>query len=222
MTENNQFKPLAPLGYEIRSSDESAEEGYTSMLKSRQHDHRRRAIICFGCCSAGILISAVLITVLMLTVLRVKDPEINMNRITIPQILLNAAVPSTINIVAQFAVKNPNIATFKYANSTTLLYYHGVIVGEAHIPSGQAKAQRTHNMTMSIDVITARFLADSKFLNEIAGGTLTVSSYTSLSGRVKIIKIIKKHVDVKMNCTITANITSQGIVDQKCEKKVSL
>ncbi|KAF5195503.1 Late embryogenesis abundant (LEA) hydroxyproline-rich glycoprotein family [Thalictrum thalictroides] len=221
MTENNQSKPLAPFGYEIRS-DQSAEEGYSSMVKSRQHDHRRRAIICFGCCSAAILISAVVITVLMLTAFRVKNPEIEVKRIMIPPISLNAAVPSTINIVAEFAVKNPNIATFKYGNSTILMYYHGKIVGEAYIPSGQAKARRTHNMTMTIDVITARFLADSKFLNEFASGILTVSSYTSLSGRVKIINIFKKHVDIKMNCTVTANITSQDILDQNCEKKVSL
>ncbi|KAF5195502.1 Late embryogenesis abundant (LEA) hydroxyproline-rich glycoprotein family [Thalictrum thalictroides] len=171
----------------------------------------------------GILIIAVVITTLMITAFHIKAPEIKMIRITIPQVLLNnkTVLPSTINVVAELSVKNPNIATFKYGNSTTILYYHGIIVGEAHTPLGQAKARRTHNMTMSIDVITSRFRTDPNFFEDITSGILTMSSYTHLGGRVKIAKIIKKHIDVKLNCTITANIRSQKFVDQKCEKKVS-
>ncbi|PIA30039.1 hypothetical protein AQUCO_05700028v1 [Aquilegia coerulea] len=177
---------------------------------------------CAGCCIAGILIIAVVITTLMITTFHVRPPEIKIIRIVIPQVLLNNKTTPTINIVAEFSVKNPNVASFKYGNSTSLLYYHGNKFGEGHTPSGQAKARRTHNMTMSIEVITSRILTDPNFLHEISSRILTMSSYTKLSGRVKIAKIIKKDVDVTLNCTITANITSQIIIDQKCKKKISL
>ncbi|KAL5701267.1 hypothetical protein ACHQM5_026621 [Ranunculus cassubicifolius] len=215
------MRPLSPSRHQARSHQEVEEDDFSTIKSEKQTRRRRKIIICFGCSMAGILILSVLILVLMLTIFHIKDPEIKMNRVTIPQLTLTGNIPPTIDLLGEFSVKNPNIASFKYNNSTTFLYYNGNTVGEAHIPQGLAKARRTQNLTLSMEIVTAKVLADPKFTSEFSSGVLTVSTFTKMDGRVRIIKIIKKHVVVKTNCSITVNITSQSIVEQKCKQKVS-
>ncbi|KAF9620865.1 hypothetical protein IFM89_015106 [Coptis chinensis] len=215
MAEN---KPLAPSGSQTRRD----EEGFSAIFQSKKVKQRKYMIKCAGCCMGGILLLAILVTALALSVFRIKVPEVKMNRITIPQLLVNGSIPSTINLITEVAFKNPNVAPFKYNNGTNFLSYHGNIVGEGHTPPGNSKARRTQNMNISIEVNTTKVLADPNFKSEIGSGLLKMSSYIRLRGRVKIIKIIKKHAVVIINCTITANITGQAIVDQKCKNRVLL
>ncbi|KAL5716452.1 hypothetical protein ACHQM5_018140 [Ranunculus cassubicifolius] len=214
MAEEKPTKPLTPP-HEFTRSDEEGKK-----VQKVQHS-RRHTIKCAGFCIAGILMLAILITVLVLTVFRVKEPEIVMKRITFPKFSI-AALPATINIVAETAMKNPNIASFRYRNSTTFVYYHGAKVGQGHSPPGLAKARRTQDMNLSLVVVTGKVLENPNFVNELGSGVLVLSSYTRLDGRVKIMSMFRKHVVIKMNCTITTNITSSEIMDQMCKQKVIL
>ncbi|KAK6142778.1 hypothetical protein DH2020_023126 [Rehmannia glutinosa] len=117
--------------------------------------------------------------------------------------------------------KNPNYASFRYQNTTTTLYYRGAVIGEARGPPGRAKARRTMRMNVTVDVITDRVLNQPDLGSDINSGLITMSSYTVVGGRVKIF-VVKKHVTVRMNCSMTVNITSRAIQQQKCKRKVKL
>ncbi|PHT96592.1 hypothetical protein BC332_34482 [Capsicum chinense] len=164
-------------------------------------------------------------------VFKVKDPIITMNGVTVEKLdLVNTGgtilpMPkpgSNMTIKADVSVKNPNFASFRYSNTTTTISYHDTVVGEARGPSGKSKARGTTRINVTIDIITDKIVSHPGLQNDITTGLLTMNSYTRVGGRVKLLNMIKKHVIVKMNCSITVNITSQSIQDQKCSKKVKL
>lgn len=217
MAEREQIKPLAPTGYQTSSSGEE------KILAKHSKFHHRKCIKCFGCFTALLLIVAVIMLVLAFTVFHIRDPMVRMNALTLTNLKISEGALSqdvNVTLIADVFVKNPNAATFRYDNSTTTIYYHGATVGEARIPSGKAKARRTVRLNMTVDIIPSKVLAVQNLRSDLSLGQLNVSSYTKITGRVKVLNIVNKHVVVDMNCTITYNILSQGIQNQNCRPDV--
>lgn len=220
MVEKEQVRPLA------QATDRLGSDGDDTELPV-QKIRRKRRIKCCGYITALVLILAAVIVILIFTVLRVKDPIIKMNGVTVTRLELinNTAIPKpgvNMSLIANVSVKNPNVASFKYSNTTTTLFYHGAVVGEARGPPGKAKPQRTMQMNITVDIITDRLVSSPNLQADVNSGLLAMSSYSRIPGRVKILHIIKKHVVVKMNCTFRVNISSEAIQEQKCKRKVSV
>ncbi|KAK2973767.1 hypothetical protein RJ640_018975 [Escallonia rubra] len=221
MASDEQEKPLAPTAYRISVPEDRA----MSMELKRLYSNRYYVKWC-GCISALFLILVVVVLVLVFTVFRVKDPVIKMNSAKIEgldRLNVSNIDPSTnLTVIADVSVKNPNVASFKYENATTRLFYDGVVVGEARTPGGRAKARRTVRLNLTIDVMLGKILDVPRLGADLRSGVLPVSSYTSISGKVKIVNVIKRNVVVRLNCTMSVNITSRGIQDQHCRRHVSL
>ncbi|KAG8477456.1 hypothetical protein CXB51_029957 [Gossypium anomalum] len=217
MVERDQVRPLAPAA-DAPTSDDG--EAALQLKKVR----RKKLIRCCACIAAFFIILAVVIIVLIFTVFRVKDPIIKLNAVSLTNLdLINGSIPTTgsnISLIADVSVKNPNIASFKYSNTTTTLYYYGTEVGDARGPGGTAKARRTIQMNITVDIMTDRVLASPNLTADLTSGTLTMISYSRIGGRVNMLNIIKKHVTVMMNCTVTVNITSQAIQDRSVSKRL--
>ncbi|XP_050280426.1 late embryogenesis abundant protein At1g64065 [Quercus robur] len=219
MVEKEQVRPLAPAT-DCPSSDHNEAALHIQKLK------RKRCIKCCGIISALLLLQAIVVIILIFTVFKVKDPIIKMNGVTITKLeLINNTIPKpgvNMSLIADVSVKNPNVASFRYSNTTTTLFYHGSVVGEARGPAGKAKPRRTMQMNITVDIITDRLISNPNLQSDVGSGLLTMSSYSKIPGRVKMLSIINKHVVVKMNCTMTVNISSKAIQDQKCKRKVRL
>lgn len=220
MVEHEQVRPLAP------STDRTSSDEEESALQSKKL-RRRRCIKCCGCITAVLLTAAIVIVILIFTIFRIKNPWIKLNGVTITQLELinNTNIPKpgvNISLIADVSVKNPNIASFRYNNTTSAIYYHGEVVGEARGPPGRAKARRTMRMNVTVDIMTGKLVSSPNLSTEAGTGLLTMDSYSKIPGRVKLLNIIKKHITVTMNCSITVNISSQAIQAQKCRKKVDL
>ncbi|KAK6141060.1 hypothetical protein DH2020_025197 [Rehmannia glutinosa] len=216
---SDQVRPLAPSADRSTSSDD---ESATAVTKTR----RRRWLKCCAFVAALLLIQATVVVILIFTVFKVKDPIIRMNDVTVQRLdLINGTTTprpgSNMTLNADVSVKNPNYASFRYQNTTTTLYYRGAVIGEARGPPGRARARRTMRMNVTVDVITDRVLNQPDLGSDINSGLITMSSYTVVGGRVKIF-VVKKHVTVRMNCSMTVNITSRVIQQQKCKRKVKL
>lgn len=126
------------------------------------------------------------------------------------------------SLIADVSVKNPNIASFKYGNTTTNLYYHGTVVGEVRGPGGETKARRTVRMNITVDVMTDRILSDPNLASDAGSGVLGLESYSRIGGRVNVLNVYKRHVTVKMNCSLSVNVSSQGVQGQKCKRHVDM
>lgn len=237
MAEREHVRPLAPASSERRregvSSDDD-EETATQVIINKEF-RRKRCIKCCGAILAFLLIEAVVVVILIFTVFKIKDPIIKLNGVKVNGLdLVDATTTTTTNpptpgpgsnimtLTADVSVKNPNYASFKYKNTTTTLYYYGTVIGEARSPAGKAKARRTMRMNITVDIITDRLISHPMLTTEMASGLITMNSYTIVGGKVKMIKLINKHVTVKMNCTVSVNTTTRSIQDQKCKKKVKL
>ncbi|XP_044492557.1 uncharacterized protein LOC123216225 [Mangifera indica] len=216
MVEREQVWPLA-RGNDRLSSD-SGEAAST--VKKVRH---RACVKCCGYVIALVLILAVVMVILILTVFRVKEPKIKLNGFTVTQLqLISGTIPKpgvNMSFIADISVKNPNVASFRYSNTTTSLYYHGLLVGEARGPPGTTKAGRTLRMNVTVDIITDRLLSSPNLQSDYGAGLFPVDSYSRVGGRVNILNVFKRHVTVTMNCSTTFNISSQRIHEQKCKRK---
>nr|KJB24640.1 hypothetical protein B456_004G155000 [Gossypium raimondii] len=203
--ERDQAKPLAPVS-DLPSSDDGEAALHLNQVRCK------KIVKCLGSVAALAIILAVVIIILIFTVFRVKDPIINMNGVAVMRLeLINGTIPkpgSNISVIADVS----------YRNTTTTLYYYGKVVGDARGPPGCAKARRTVRMNITIDIIVDRILACPNLVTDVRSGTLTMVSYSRVGGRINILNIIKRHVTVKMNCSMTVNIFSQGIQQQKCKR----
>lgn len=216
MVEREQVWPLA-RGNDRLSSD-SGEAAST--VKKVRH---RACVKCCGYVIALVLILAVVMVILILTVFRVKEPEIKLNGFTVTQLqLISGTIPKpgvNMSFIADISVKNPNVASYRYSNTTTSLYYHDMFVGEARGPPGYAKAQETLRMNLTVDIITDRLLSSPNLQSDYVSGLLPVVSYTRVGGKANILNVFKMHVTVTMNCSVALNISSQGIQEHKCSKR---
>ncbi|XVF51403.1 hypothetical protein PTKIN_Ptkin04bG0182600 [Pterospermum kingtungense] len=217
MAEHEQVKPLAPGAFQTRSDDEEA-------LSTQSKLKKKRYIQCCGCVTALLLILAVVILVLFFTVFRIHDPKIRMNSVTIQQLELlpNGSLRTDVNVtlLADVSVKNPNVATFKFNNSTTLIYYGGKVVGEAYHIQGRVKARRTLRRNVTVAIVPDKILAVPSLISDINSGALNISSYTNVLGRVKILSIIKKNVVVKVNCSMTYRISGGDFHGEGCKPEL--
>ncbi|GER26452.1 late embryogenesis abundant protein [Striga asiatica] len=220
MTETpDQARPLAS----VRPTSSDDEEAEPTTAKSRR---RRRLLVCSATAAGILLILAATAAALALTVFRIRDPVIRMNGVAVQRadLVAGTAMPrpgSNMTIAADVSVKNPNFATFRYRNTTTAIYYRGVVIGEARGPPGRARAQRTMRMNITVDVMMDRVLSQPDLASDLASGVVTMSSYTVVGGRVRVL-MIGKHVTVTMNCSMTVNITSRTIMEQRCRRRVRI
>ena len=220
MADKDQVRPLAPASNNRFRSEE--DDNLSIQLKLPR---RKPYAKCCGCLAAILVLIAVTMLILSFTVLHVKGPIIKMNSVTVDPFQINNGSVSTdtnITLTADVSVKNPNVASFRFGNTTTAVYYSGVEVGEGRSPGGLAKARRTMSMNLTVEIVPAKIMAVPGLVAEVGSGSLTMDSYTRIEGRVKIVNIVKKKVVVKLNCTLTYNFASKGIQGQSCKRHVSL
>ncbi|KAJ7521694.1 hypothetical protein O6H91_19G064100 [Diphasiastrum complanatum] len=128
----------------------------------------------------------------------------------------------TLTLKLNITVENPNRAGFAYNNGTSYLFYHGDEVGQALVPAGRISAQGKETMVTLVHIQADRFLANSNFTSDIKLGLLPVSSQTALSGRVRILKIITRHVTATTVCDLVVSVSSRNIQSFHCSYKVKL
>ncbi|CAL9030262.1 unnamed protein product [Prunus brigantina] len=219
MAAKEQGKPLAPANsYHPRSDEEEV------IVSSHIKLYQRKYVMCCGCVSALFLIIAVTAIVLGFTVFHVQGPRMKMNDVTIQRLeITNGTLRSDTNVtlLADVSIKNPNVASFKYGNTTTRVYYNGKEVGQGRAPAGVAKARRTMRMNVTVDIVPGEILVVPGFKMEVLSLKLTVSTYTRIQGKVKIL-MVNKNVVVELNCTMTYNFASKGIEREDCKQRVSL
>ncbi|KAF8088317.1 hypothetical protein N665_0546s0045 [Sinapis alba] len=224
MTEQEHVRPLTPASA-LPSSDFSDNNKQTLQRLRR----RRNRIKCLICIIVTSLVLTTVVLTLVFMVFRVKAPIIEMNGVTVngqdstagTQILL---LGTNISMIVDVSVKNPNSVTFRYSNTTTDIYYKGIVVGEARGPPGKARAHGKARMNMTVDIRIDRLVLEPGLVREVSvSGLVNLWSYTKVSGKVKIMGIVKKHVTVKMNCTMAVDISRQAIIqDVECKNNIDL
>ncbi|XP_008792375.1 uncharacterized protein LOC103709005 [Phoenix dactylifera] len=228
MAENDQVKPFTAPSPTVNPINSDEEGGATGWRPVRYLRKRRCALWCCGCCGLTVVILGIVILILSLTVFKVKDPTLTMNSISLSGFdsgIFSGNDPGSLNatLTADISIKNPNVASFKFDNSTTEFYYHGKTVGVAYAPNGKVSAHRTVRMNVTVDVLVDQVLLRTNgTMSLITGSELSLTSYTDLNGRVDVLGIYKRHIDVRMNCSMNLEVSalSQEITNTVCAANV--
>ena len=182
------------------------------------------------------MILGIILLVLALTVFKVKDPRLTLNRLVFSEFdygLFNrpdSILTVNATLIADISIKNPNAASFRFQNSSTMFYYNGTKIGVANAPNGNARAHRTVRFNATVDVfaekVAAIVVANS---NETFGSIFrnsvrfNLSSFTEVNGRINLWGLYRKNLDVKMNCTLTLEYPpiTEAIVGKDCRAAVN-
>ncbi|RZS16529.1 hypothetical protein BHM03_00048497 [Ensete ventricosum] len=223
--EEEQAKPLAMSSPSVGPDEEAA----TRWRSIRYIRKRRCALWCCGCCGAAVVVLGITILILSLTVFKVKDPNLTMNSVTVDGVNFDVGpiddlVQLNATLVADISIKNPNVASFRFDNSTTDFYYEGETIGVAYAPAGKVSAHRTVRMNVTVDVLTNRVVRQMNItvdtLTSVA--QLNLTSFTGINGRVNVLGVYKRDIEVMMNCSMTLEVsaTHQTIQSTDCSANV--
>ncbi|OMO79648.1 Late embryogenesis abundant protein, LEA-14 [Corchorus capsularis] len=181
---------------------------------------KRNNAKCLAYVAAFIVFQTAVILVFALTVMRIKSPKVRFGAVAVESFSSGSSSNSPsfeMKLVAQVTVKNTNFGHFKYENSTVTIFYGGMPVGEAVIEKGRARARQTKKININIDISSSRLSSNSNLGNDMNAGVLPLSSQAKLSGKVHLLKVIKKKKSGEMSCTMGINLATRSVQDLKCK-----
>lgn len=207
MGESEQVKALAP------SSSSLEHDPPPISINDHFKFRRRKCVQCCGCVTAFSLIIVVTFLIFSFTVYNVKEPQLRLNGVT----LLNATLSNGANValMADVSVKNPNVFTFRFGPTTTVLYYNGTGIGEGRTPAGKARGRRTLRLNVTMEIAMGN-------LDVMSHRALNMRSHTIVDGKVKVLNVFNRKVGVEMNCSVEYNITNGSTQGQNCLSRVHI
>ncbi|KAG0590443.1 hypothetical protein KC19_1G100000 [Ceratodon purpureus] len=189
-------------------------------IKESKPLYRRRK--CQLCCCLGvglIVLMGIILLILVFAVFKAKDPDVRVNGVKLAHlnITYGSLVPQIqLMLDLNITVHNPNRASFKYTNGSSILYYQAIEVGHGDIPAGRLGAGHTMTEVVTLNVQADKFLMGSNFTKDFAAGLIPVSATTRISGRVNVLNIYKHHAVSYSWCDISVFIANATLARFQC------
>lgn len=196
-------------------------------LKKKQRRRRCCAFFFVG----SLVVVLIPVVTLALMVFRSKDPNIILNSTTLKSmgysIDLVTLKPRLMNatVLSQMSIKNPNKgASFKFGDSTALIKYSGLTLGQAAIPAGEIEADKTAHMNVTVTIFIGDLMMNSNSALLAGGmsGNITLTSSARVPGRINVLHIIRRHVVVYSSCNITVNLATRLSQVDHCARHMKL
>ncbi|KAG6490865.1 hypothetical protein ZIOFF_052189 [Zingiber officinale] len=215
-----QTKPLA-ASFSPSVAEEAATAGPDCPTTRRRG---RRLLRCFLCFATAVAVAGLVILILSLTLLRAKNPTLSMTSLSIARIGV-VVQPLSVNATldAGIAIRNPNMASFLFGNSTTYFYYGGERVGVAYAAAGRVRARRSATVAMRVDVLVDRVATRLDLaVDFLAGADLRLASRTEIPGRINVMGLYKRDVEMELNCSMlmVISLARQEIRSTDCTATV--
>jgi hypothetical protein len=183
--------------------------------------------ICCAITTAVVLIILIVILVLSFTVFKAKDPVIKVTGITLKSFSFTTDSTLTnfkldVSLHLNVSVHNPNIASFKYTNSSTFLYYRGREVGSAPIPAGKVGAEKTEKLETNLDIQALPIVMNANLTSDLQAGIIPINTHSAIRGKLDIINIFKHHAISTSDCTANILVANQTLGDYNCNYHIKL
>ncbi|KAD1722738.1 hypothetical protein R6Q59_026305 [Mikania micrantha] len=184
---------------------------------------KRRRCICLSV-TLSVLAVALIILILALTVFKSKKPITTVNSVAIKDVnatvnLLPLKISINISLDIMISVKNPNRIGITYRNSFAVIRYKRRDVGNIPIPAGKIGSGETKRMNLTVTVFADRLLSDIDVYGDVISGNFPLSTYTRISGKIRILNMFNIHVSSTSTCNLKIDILNRKIVDQSCHYK---
>ncbi|XP_023728383.1 uncharacterized protein LOC111876087 [Lactuca sativa] len=190
----------------------------------RSRSHKRRRYICLSVTICVLIAVGLLILILAFTVFKSKKPVTTVDSVVLEDVnasvnLIPPMVSVNVSLDISISVKNPNKVGIKYRNSSATLRYKGKDIGDVPIPAGMIGAGDTKQMNLTVTVFVDRLATDLDIYGDVISGNLPLSTYTRISGKVRILNLFNIHVVSTSTCNLKIDILNRRIEDQNCHYK---
>ncbi|XP_028808552.1 uncharacterized protein LOC114763118 [Neltuma alba] len=187
----------------------------------------RKRTLCLAVTAALVIAIVIIIVILGFTVFKPKRPVENVDSITLQEMhvgldVAKLIVDLNITLGIEVSISNPNHVGFKYSDSNALLNYRGQLVGEAPIPAGEITAGGNQTIKVSLTIMANRLLSNSHLLSDYFSGSLPLSTWITISGKVSILGLIHVHVVSTSSCDFAIDISNNTIGHKECRYKTKL
>ncbi|KAI3759975.1 hypothetical protein L1987_50362 [Smallanthus sonchifolius] len=184
---------------------------------------KRRTYICFSI-TLTVLAVALIILILALTIFKSKKPITTVNSVAVRDVnatvnLLPPRVSINITLDVTISVKNPNKVGMTYRKSSAALRFKGHDIGSIPIPAGKIGSGDTKQMNLTLTVFADRLLTDVDVYGDVISGNFPLSTYTKISGKIRILNLFNIHVSSISTCNLKIDILNRKIVNQSCHYK---
>ncbi|WVZ99733.1 hypothetical protein U9M48_044993 [Paspalum notatum var. saurae] len=182
----------------------------------------RRALLrwaCLGLAVAGAAAAAVMLA-LSLTVLKVRDPTLAMESVSVRwfSVRLDArGLRVNVTLAAGLSIRNPNYESMRYGASATEIFVDGVDggpVGVGRAPPGEVPARGASRVDADVDVLVDR--VGPAVVGEVlfGGGDVRLDTRTALDGRVSLLGGLygRRTVRVAMRCRVALRVSAAVVV----------
>lgn len=205
----------------VNSANTNMESAATGSMASQHHPSRPRRsltrIILFVV--VLIIVHAIVIIILDMTIFKVRTPKYRFNSVSLTDVSTNSSTTSSsfsMKLNAQVTIKNKNFGPYEYQDCYLTISYRGRSVGEVVVKEAKVKTLSTKKLTLDINVTHAAS-GNSNLKNDISSGALIMGSKSEMRGQVKLLKIIAKDKQPKMQCTMSINLAEKVVKDLKCD-----
>lgn len=202
----------------VNSANTNMESATTGSMPS-QHRPRRSLTRIILFVVVLIIVHAIVIIILDMTIFKVRTPKYRFNSVSLTDVSTNSSTTSSsfsMKLNAQVTIKNKNFGPYEYQDCYLTISYRGRSVGEVVVKEAKVKTLSTKKLTLDINVTHAAS-GNSNLKNDISSGALIMGSKSEMRGQVKLLKIIAKDKQPKMQCTMSINLAEKVVKDLKCD-----
>nr|XP_043633777.1 late embryogenesis abundant protein At1g64065-like [Erigeron canadensis] len=170
----------------------------------------------------GIIFLIFIILVFLYAILRVRSIKIHLQSVNIKDLVTNnrlsPAASFSMLLKAQVTIKNSNFGHYKFENSTLVLAYRGTHVGEAGIGKGLVKARSMKRINIVAKVSSSSWKRDDVSSDYRASSQkIKLAASAQVTGKVHVLKIIRRKKIAKMNCIMELDTKTQTIDNMHCK-----
>ncbi|GJN15339.1 hypothetical protein PR202_gb02241 [Eleusine coracana subsp. coracana] len=175
------------------------------------------------CCCVVAMVgaaAALVMLVLSLTILKVRDPTLFMESVTVKwfNVHLDAAKSLRINVTlaGTIAIRNPNYESMRFGPSATRIFVDGVpgYVGVGRAPPGEVPARGESRVAADLDVFVDR--VGPAVVGEVlfGSGEVRLASRTAVDGRISVLGGLygRRTVRVAMRCRVALRVSADVVV----------
>ncbi|XP_073127602.1 late embryogenesis abundant protein At1g64065-like [Henckelia pumila] len=176
-----------------------------TQIDDEQRKRRRKKCLIYlfllGTIKAGITL------LFLLTVLRFRTPKFRIRSATFETFGYSAASPSfNTRMRAEITLKNSNFIKYKFPSSDISFYYNGEPVGSAFFPDSRVRARSTEEWEVEVELSAVGLAGPEQLGNDLRSGVLVLNGRSRLSGRVELLKLLKKKKSTEMDCILAIDL----------------
>ncbi|XP_062179277.1 uncharacterized protein LOC133883897 [Phragmites australis] len=220
----NKHKGSTPLVFDAaKAVDAYANEERHAAVPPAEHGRQSR-LLQWACCGLAVIgaLAAVVMLVLSLTVLKVRDPTLSMDSVTVKWFSVHfdpkAASPLRMNVtlVGSIVIRNPNYESMRFGASATEIFVDGVpeYVGVGRALPGEVPARSASHVRLDLDVFVDR--VSPAVVGEVlfGSGEVRLASHTAVDGRISVLGGLygRRTVRVAMRCRVVLRVSAQVVV----------